>query len=163
DILQAFEFADDLRRTRRGALTGMRIGAVSTLGAHRKFEPQRAFFAEAQCPRAARLAAQAAVAKDFRVVIRQVASAVGPESLFVRHSRQRQPAMKLGAHFTQVQEGEDRSSGTAFHVAGATPVDPAVDEFTAPWVVRPAGGVTHREDVDMAVEREVTSRLSGVE
>ena len=63
----------------------MRISAMGALGAHGEFEPQWAFFAEAQCPRAARLAAQAAVAEHFRVVLGQVAGSVGPERLFARH------------------------------------------------------------------------------
>src|SRR5262249_59848685 len=53
-------------------------------------------------------------------------------------------------------KGEDGSGRAAFHVAGTAPVDAAVDQFGAPWVVRPAGAVAHRKAVDMAVEREVT-------
>src|SRR5512133_3869883 len=87
----------------------------------------------------------------------QVAGSVGPESLLVRDRRQRELAMKLGAQFTQVQEGEDRGGGAAFHVAGSAPVNAAVDKFAAPRVARPAGALAHREAVDMAIECEMTT------
>jgi hypothetical protein len=41
--------------------------------------------------------------------------------------------------------------GSLFHVARAAPVDAAVNEVRRPTVVRPAGAVTHREDVDVAL------------
>src|SRR5262245_21017721 len=71
--------------------------------------------------------------------------------------------MQLRAQLTQVQKGENRSGGAAFHVAGAAPVDAAVDKFAAPRVVRPAAAITHREAVDMAIECEMTAGFSGLE
>jgi len=37
--------------------------------------------------------------------------------------------MKLSAQFAQVQKGEDRGRGAAFHVARAAPINAAVDNF----------------------------------
>src|SRR5262249_35226512 len=96
-------------------------------------------------------------------MVRQVAGPVGPESLFVRHRRERQSAIELGAQLPQVQESENRGGGAAFHVAGAAPVNAAVDEFAAPGIARPAGAVTHREAVYMAIECEVTAEFPGLE
>jgi hypothetical protein len=162
DIFQDFEFTDDLCRDCRGALAGMRMGAVGTFGAHGKLEPQWALFAKAQCPRAARLAAQAAVAEHFRVMLGQVAGTVGSERLFVRYRRQGQPAVELGKQFAHIQKREDGGRGAAFHVARAASVDAAVDEFPAPRVMCPAGAIAHREHVDMAVECEVTAGFAGL-
>jgi hypothetical protein len=71
--------------------------------------------------------------------------------------------VQLIAQLAQVQKGEDRSGRAAFHVAGAAPIDAAVDQLGAPRVVRPAGAIAHREAVDMAVECQVTPGFPGLE
>jgi hypothetical protein len=71
--------------------------------------------------------------------------------------------MQFLAQLVEIEKGEDRGRGAAFHIAGAAPVDAAVDQRPAPWVLRPAIAVADREHVDMAVEREVAARLPGRE
>jgi hypothetical protein len=39
----------------------------------------------------------------------------------------------------------------------------AIGQFAIPRVVRPAGAVAHRKDVDIAVQREVTAAFPGLE
>src|SRR6516164_4838504 len=134
------------------------IGAVRASGAHREFEPQRPLLAKAQRPRTARLAIEAAMAKYLRVVFGEVAGSPGPKRLLVRHRRQCQPPMQFLAQLVEIEKGEDRGRGAAFHVAGAAPVDAAVNQRPAPGVLRPALAVANREHIDMAVEREVAPR-----
>jgi hypothetical protein len=71
--------------------------------------------------------------------------------------------MQLAAQLAQVQKGENRGGGAAFHVAGAAPVDAAVNQFAAPRVVCPAGAIARREAVDMSVEREMTPGCPSLE
>src|SRR5579871_694364 len=93
----------------------------------------------------------------------QVARAPRPEGLLVRHRRQRELAVELGLDLVEVEEGEDRRRGAALHVAGAAAVNLVVDQLAAPRITRPAGAVADREHVDMAIERQMASRLAGVE
>src|SRR6516225_7310615 len=109
-------------------LAQMRVGAVRAPSAHREFEPQRSLLAKAQRPRTARLAVEATIAKHLRVVFGEVAGSPRPERLLVRYRRQRQPPMQFLAQLLEIEKGEDRGRGAAFHVTSAASVDAAVDQ-----------------------------------
>src|SRR5258708_22399622 len=141
----------------------MREAPGRPFGRRGELEPQRTLLAEAQSPRARRLAVQAAVAEHLGMVLEQIARAPRPEGLLVRHRRQRQFAVQLGLELAEIEEGEDRRRGAALHVAGAAAEDLVVDQRAAPRILRPAGAVADREHVDVAVEREMATRLAGVE
>ena len=71
--------------------------------------------------------------------------------------------MQLITQFAEIQKGENRGGSAALHVAGAASPDAAVDEFATPWIPSPAFTVTDREDVDVAIQREVSAGFCGIE
>src|SRR5690348_9948180 len=64
--------------------------------------------------------------------------------------------MQYVVHLMKIEERGNRGCGTAFHVAGPTSVDTAVDQGATPRILRPAGAVAYGEDVDMTIEGEVS-------
>ncbi len=147
-----------------GALARVRVGAVGTGCQHRELDPQRPLLAEAHAERTRRLAVQERVAVHLRVVLHQIAGAIGAERLLVRDRGQGQFAFQAVLDAAEVDVGEDRGRGAALHVGDATTIDPAVDQLTAPRVFGPAKAVVgDREHVDVAIEHEVAAGRAAVE
>ncbi len=146
-----------------GAFAGVRIGAVRAARFDRELQPQEPFLAEAQGVRTGRLAVQAAIAVHFGVMLHQVARAVRPEGLLVRHAGQRQLALELVLDAVEVAVGEDRGGRPALHVGRAAAVDVAVGDLSRPGAVLPARLVGHRKHVDMAVQHQVLPGLRRIE
>src|SRR6266403_1184576 len=93
----------------------------------------------------------------------QVAGAPGPEGLLVGDRGQGQSPLEALANAMEENIGEDRSTCAGLHIAGAAPVDLAVDEFTTPGVLGPTRSLAHREHVDMAVQRQMLTWAPAVE
>ena len=53
------------------------------------------------------------------------------------------------------KERENRSCGATFHIACAASVNTAVDQRGTPRILVPSSCVTHRKDIDMAVESKL--------
>src|SRR5215467_1801854 len=119
----------------------MRVGAVRTRRAQGELDPERSLLAEPDGERAARLAVQAAVAVDFRMMLHQIARAPRPEGLLVGHRGEGELALEMLAHAMQVVVGEDRGRRARLHVGDPAPVDLAVGNGAAPRIVGPALGL----------------------
>src|SRR5216117_147975 len=94
----------------------MRVRAVRALRPQRELEPERPFLAEPDGERAARLAVQAAVAVDLRMMLHQVPRAPRAEGLLVGDGGERELALEMLAHAMEIVVGEDRRRGPRLHV-----------------------------------------------
>ena len=147
-----------------GACRRVRVGAVRAGRPHRELEPQRALLAEAHAERARRLAVEERVAVHLRVVLHEIAGAVGAERFLVGNGREGETPFEAVLDPRQIDVGPDRRRGAAFHVGGAAAVDFPIDELAAPGVLRPSEAVVgNGKHVDVAIEHKMLAGLAGRE
>src|SRR5215831_5621992 len=100
---------------------------------------------------------------DFRMVLHEIASAIGPKRFLVGYGGERKLAAEPAFETIEIGIGEEGRRGAGLHVGDAAAIDLAVRDFPTPGVAGPAGAVVgDREHVDMTIEDKMAPGVRAV-